>query len=173
MKRVIEWISAKVLDKILATIISGGGGLIAYLSPIIQHTGIPLAILIGATFGLLLFDVIKRLFFEKQYTGETWFEWEIVGRNTNGSISNCDKHSQNILFISFLPPSSVSCMRLMIEHCEIFYYTKNSPMVQEMTNQSIVIPCNVVSSGRRYYTILELVITDDALQTGQKYKITF
>jgi len=175
MKRVIDWISAKVLDKILATITSGGGSVIAYSSPIIQHTGIPLAIFIGATFGLLLFDVIKRLFCEKKYTGETWFIWGIDGIFDGhcNIMTSLDVTSTNIIHIDN-KLIVANLWWIIVEHHPIIIrkHNKKSPMVQETTNQSIIIPCSVQSSGE-HYSILELKTSSVELRAGQKYKITF
>ena len=122
---------------------------------------------------------IKNAISPTKYTGETWIIWGIDGifdgQNgiQNDIMTSLDVTSTNIIHSEVLMEQN-NIWWIIVEHHPIIIrkHNKTSPMVQEMTNKNIMIPCNVVSSGE-HYSILELMTDTVELKAGQTYKITF
>jgi hypothetical protein len=120
---------------------------------------------------------IKNAISPTKYTGETWFEWRNDGIFSNGGASTCnhnfDVTSPNIIHVEEIATNTHPTI-LFVEHHPIITrkHNRDSPMVQDMKNSDIIMPCGVQSSGE-HYSILTLRTDLVKIQVGQKYKITF
>lgn len=116
---------------------------------------------------------IKNAISPTKYTGETWIIWGIDRVIDRVYTTSLDVTSTNIIHSEVLMEQN-NIWWIIVEHHPIIIrkHNKKSPMVQETTNQSIIIPCGVRSSGE-HYSILELNTDHIELKAGQKYKITF